>query len=40
MKVAISCCFTATALFINNSVQPEQAGAVNGIAMTFTAIGR
>lgn len=40
LKVAISCCFTATALFINNSVSPEQAGAVNGIAMTATAIGR
>lgn len=40
LKVSISCCFTATALFINNSVEPEEAGAVNGIAMTATAIGR
>ena len=40
MKVAVSCSFTATALFINNSALPEQAGAVNGIAMTATAIGR
>ncbi|VDI82976.1 Hypothetical predicted protein [Mytilus galloprovincialis] len=40
LKVAVSCCFTATAIFINNSVEPSEAGAVNGIAMTATAIGR
>ncbi|XP_071093267.1 uncharacterized protein [Haliotis cracherodii] len=39
-RLCASCCFSATALFINNSVTPENAGAVNGIGMTFTAIAR
>ncbi|KAJ8312005.1 LOW QUALITY PROTEIN: hypothetical protein KUTeg_009378 [Tegillarca granosa] len=39
-KVAGVCCFSATALFINNSVKPQYAGSVNGIAMTITAIAR
>ncbi|XP_067685409.1 uncharacterized protein [Haliotis asinina] len=39
-RLCASCCFSATALFINNSVTPDNAGAVNGIGMTFTAIAR
>ncbi|KAL5016316.1 hypothetical protein ScPMuIL_005905 [Solemya velum] len=39
-QLASSSCFTATSLFINNSVRPEQVGAVNGIGMTLTAVAR
>lgn len=39
-KCAGMICFSCVCLFINNSVAPKDAGSVNGISMTFTAIGR
>ncbi|XP_053375166.1 uncharacterized protein LOC128547219 [Mercenaria mercenaria] len=40
MKLMISCVFSSTSLLINNSVEPELAGQVNGLSMTVTAIFR
>lgn len=39
-RLCTSCCFSATSLLINNSVTPNIAGSVNGIAMTSTALAR
>lgn len=39
-KLITACCFSASSLFVNNSAPPNRAGAVNGIAMTMTAIAR
>ncbi|KAL3856850.1 hypothetical protein ACJMK2_011561 [Sinanodonta woodiana] len=39
-KLFISCVFSCTGIFVNNSVTPEHAGSVNGMAMTVTAISR
>ncbi|CAE1164475.1 unnamed protein product [Acanthosepion pharaonis] len=39
-RICTSCCFSATSLLINNSVTPNIAGSVNGIAMTSTALAR
>ena len=39
-KLMTSCIFSASSLFINNSVTPDNAGSVNGIAMTVTAATR
>ncbi|KAK3084415.1 hypothetical protein FSP39_013236 [Pinctada imbricata] len=39
-KILNSCCFSASSLFVNNSSPKHLAGAVNGIAMTGTAIAR
>ncbi|XP_014774827.2 uncharacterized protein LOC106872367 [Octopus bimaculoides] len=39
-RICTSCCFSATSLLINNSVTPDIAGSVNGIAMTSTALAR
>ncbi|KAK3606556.1 hypothetical protein CHS0354_041517 [Potamilus streckersoni] len=39
-KLFISCVFSCTGIFVNNSVTPEHAGSVNGMAMTVTAITR
>lgn len=40
MKLMSSCVFSSTGLLINNSVRPELAGQVNGLAMTLTASAR
>ncbi|XP_060579020.1 uncharacterized protein LOC132735994, partial [Ruditapes philippinarum] len=40
MKLMVSCVFSGTSLLINNSVEPELAGQVNGLSMTITAIFR
>ena len=40
MKIMTSCVFSATGLFINNSIAPDQVGSVNGLSMTVTAIVR
>ena len=39
-KLMASAVFSATSLFINNSVTPDQAGSVNGLSMTITSISR
>ncbi|XP_046557694.1 protein ZINC INDUCED FACILITATOR-LIKE 1-like [Haliotis rubra] len=39
-RLAVNCCFSGSSLMINNSANPLNAGTVNGIAMTFTAIAR
>ncbi|XP_067670679.1 uncharacterized protein [Haliotis asinina] len=39
-RLAVNCCFSGSSLMINNSANPQNAGTVNGIAMTFTAIAR
>ncbi|XP_041350173.1 protein ZINC INDUCED FACILITATOR-LIKE 1-like isoform X2 [Gigantopelta aegis] len=39
-KAACNFCFTSISLMVNNSVSPENAGTVNGIAMTVTALAR
>ncbi|XP_050408117.1 uncharacterized protein LOC126823364 [Patella vulgata] len=39
-KLGVNCCFSGSSLLINNSCEPKLVGAVNGMAMTFTAIAR
>ncbi|XP_071094091.1 uncharacterized protein [Haliotis cracherodii] len=39
-RLAVNCCFSGSSLMINNSANPQNAGTVNGIAMTFTALAR
>lgn len=40
IRYTINSCFTSISIFVNNSVAREDAGAVNGLAMSVTALTR